>query len=204
MTIPEAWRNVQAAAGPIRERYTRERPEWLYADSPLKYVDDRAMPHTFAKAALLAERLGLPGRAFEIGPGACYLLYILRDVYRWQVEGCDVPERTMYRDCAAALGITSVADWAVRPGERIGALRGHYDAIVGTQVSWLNAHTDADAAAFVADCREHLTDYGVLLLYLNPQAFGGRDHAAALAPFHPRRMPLPFLGDGFIIGKVNA
>jgi len=145
MTLSEAWANVQAAAGSICERYTRERPEWVTTDSPLKYVDPaRALESTFAKAALLFDALQdyAPPKAtlFEIGPGACYLPYLARNLYDMDTAGCDVPDRPLYRDIAARLGIDTVADWTVRPGEPIGAMIGQFDLIVGTQVSWLNDH----------------------------------------------------------------
>jgi hypothetical protein len=207
MTISEAWTNVQVAAGPICERYTRERPEWVTTDSPLKYVDPaRALESTFAKSALLAQEIEwgpAPCEMFEIGPGAGYLLYLLRECYGWEIYGCDVPDRPLYRDALAALNVDTVSDWTVKPGESIVPMVGPYDLIIGTQVSWLNNHDAETFAAFVADCRSHLTPGGALVLFLNPQALSGRDHAEALAPYCPGRLSLPFLGNGFVIHKED-
>ena len=190
--------NIRDIAGPIRGRWRVERPEWRQTDSPLKYVD-WAMHETIDKSADLLRLLSPPanGTVVEIGPGACFLAYMLRE-YGCNVTGYDVPDRPLYRETAAALNV-DVRDWTMRPGVVPEIVRA--DLIVATQISWLNDWTPADGQRLVAELLRGLTPSGRIVLFPNPQAFGDDDAAAVWEPCRPVLVHMRHLGRGFIFTR---
>jgi len=196
----EAWRRVQEAARPVYERWSKERPEWMVTDSPLKYVDPaRALEHTFAKYVILAQAtIGAYPDVFEIGPGCAYLGELCSS-NGWAYDGCDKPYQGLYADIQSRLGIAGVRACEVRRGEPVYAMKGRYSRIVGVQISWMNDWTADDLRFFVADCRAHLYKRGQIVMFPNPQAFNGADPVPLFAAHGAETINLPLLGRGFIM-----
>jgi hypothetical protein len=189
--------NIREIAKPIRDKWRAARPEWRQTDSPLKYVD-WAMHETIDKSADLC-RLLAPEclSVVELGPGACFLAYMLRQLGN-RVRCYDVPDRPLYRDTAAALDVW-VDDWTIEPGTALPLV--YPDLIIGTQISWLNEFTPAEGQRFVGDLVRGLPPHGRLVLFPNPQAFGGADPGDVWAPCRPVEVTMRHLGRGFIFTR---
>lgn len=183
----------------LAAKYRASHPHWLREDSPLKYVS-WALEETLAKSAALAKLLQPPAgsRVFEFGPGAGFLLHTLATDYGCRVSGCDVPNRPLYRDVHAALGITTVVDERITAQRPIAALDGAYDYLIATQISWMDIWTQADVDFFLADCFRHLADGGQIVLFPNPKAFQGLC-IDAIFRSHPAYVQLPYLNRGVIL-----
>jgi len=190
--------NIREIAGPIRDKWRVARPEWRQTDSPLKYVD-WAMHETIDKSADLCRLLSPPANsdAVEIGPGACFLAYMLQE-YGCYVTGYDVPDRPLYRDTASALFV-DVRDWTMRPGWVPEIVRA--DLIIATQISWLNDWTPADGQRLVEELLRGLTPAGRVVLFPNPQAFGGADPGDVWQKLRPVHVHMRHLGRGFIFTR---
>ena len=189
-----------AVAREVAAEFRRSHPHWVGCDSPLKYVD-WALPETLVKCDLLLEALSPPigSRVFEFGPGAGYLLYQLRTRYRCEVAGCDIAERPLYKAVQSRLGIAGVVDEPVVARKLVASLRGPYDYLIATQVSWMDAWDQGDLDFFLTDCRCHLAPYGSLVLFLNPKACRGVPIDELFAGHHATPLRLPWLGDGRIL-----
>jgi hypothetical protein len=189
--------DIAAAALPIRDKWRQMRPDWRDTDSPLKYVD-WAMADTITKCrnlcTVLAPRAG--DLVVELGPGACYLSYMLSR-RGCTVKGYDLPERPLYRDCAAALGV-DVEDCFIT-ARNLPPFGGPLlDMIIATQISWMNAWTKIEAHIAVTFWKHSLRGGGRLVLFPNPQAIGGCDHGAVFGPVGGVELTMPMLGRGFV------
>ena len=194
--IEAAARDIAERMPPIRDKWRQIRTDWRTTDSPLKYVD-WAQDDTIAKSAQLCALLKpAPGdRVAELGPGACYLSYMMMRC-GCIVRGYDLPDRPLYRDCAAALGVY-VEDCAIT-ARNLPPFGGPLvDMIVGTQISWMNDWAAVDARMAVAHWKCRLRDGGRLVLFPNPQAFGGCDHCEVFGPCWGLEFTMPLLGRGF-------
>lgn len=184
-------------AGPIRDKWRKLRPEWRTTDSPLKYVD-WALEETIEKSANLCKVLGgARRRVVEIGPGACFLAYMLKEMDN-DVIGYDLPDRPLYRETAGALGIT-VVDYTITPHN---FPEPDADMIVATQISWLNDWPPYMGIEMIDTwLRECISPDGLIVLFPNPQAFGGLDPALVWECFRPAELRERHLGRGFIFTR---
>lgn len=214
MEPQQAAKTIRDYAKQVREKYRASRPDWHYpVDSPLKYVD-WAMEETIQKsinlASYLFSSLGQENRdVFEFGPGTGYLMYILRECYRCDVYGCDVPDRPLYKDMHTALQITTVEDEPVVSGQVVMTLHGMYDLIVATQISFMDDWSvGGGLARFLKQCFDHLDRQGRIVLFPNPKAMGGMNLPAVmkavgtgtwLKPFSCNYLRLEHLGTGVVL-----
>lgn len=186
--------HIRRKAYPIREKWRDLRPEWRTADSPLKYVD-WALEETITKYVNLLTLLDVSEsmRVAEIGPGACFGLYLLKTlgVNAW---GHDHEDRPLYRDCALAFDV-SVLDWIVTP-QSIPCPR--VQLLYATQISWMNNWTADDGLRNVS---AWLAGASRVLLFPNPQAFGGADPGDVWRPLAPVEVTMRHLGRGFLFTR---
>lgn len=188
---------IREIAAPIRDKWRVERPSWRWTDSPLKYVD-WAMEETIAKSANLCRLLHphTGSQVVELGPGACYLAYMLRR-YGCTVMGYDLPDRPLYRDTAEALGV-EVEDWTITPDC---FPRPYADLIVATQISWLDNWTVAQGQHLISELLTGLSEYGRIVLFPNPKAFKTTDALYVWQDFRPVTVQMDHLGRGFIFTR---
>lgn len=185
--------HIREIAAPIREQWRALRPDWRTSDSPLKYVD-WALEATITKAASLCRVLDLRvSDVAEMGPGTCYLAYMLR-ASGCIVTGYDLPDRPLYRETAAALGV-HVVDWQITQHSYP---EPDANLIIATQISWLDdwpAHKGRElVTAWLRWARR-------IVLFPNPKAFGGTDPAKVWAPFQPVEVTMPAVGRGFFFTR---
>ena len=192
--------SLRIMAAGIAAKYRASHPHWIGVDSPLKYVD-WAFQETVRKSLILVQELRpkIGGRLFEFGPGTGYFLHFCQQYFDCDVSGCDVPERPLYKEMQAALGITTVVDETICPRHKVAALDGKYDLLVGTQISWMDSWDAGDLDYFLADAFEHLHAGGRIVLFPNPAAFRGADPAAMFADYRPQYVRLPWLNQGVIL-----
>jgi len=184
----------------LSAKYRQSHPHWIGCDSPLKYVD-WALDETLTKCQLLAAFLSPPhgSRVFEFGPGTGYLLYLLKTAYGCDVAGCDLADRPLYREVQQRLGITTVVDEPVVARRPVAALRGPYDYLIATQISWMDTWGQDDLDFFLLDCRSRLSPQGRIVLFPNPQSYGKRLMYDLFADYRPQYVRLPWLNQGVIL-----
>jgi hypothetical protein len=199
--LDKAERDIRAMAPGVRDKWRAARPDWCNTDSPLKYVD-WALDETIAKCRALCTVLhpqeGADVR--EFGPGACYLLAMLA-ACGCDAEGYDIPERPLYQDSATALKVR-VWDYPITAYLRPSAWKA--DVVVATQISWMNDWTPEQARDVVSMWAVEANTGGRIVLFPNPQAFGGQDPGAVWAALRPVELTMPLLGRGFIFTRGAA
>lgn len=201
-THAEAADRIREIAAPLRDKWRAARPDWMTTDSPLKYVD-WALEHTIEKSADLSRVLSPRGlTVYELGAGACFLAYTLRECYGARVIAFDQPARPLYDESAAALGV-EVIEWMIADGAGTNPLwtLPRFDLLVATQISWMNTWTQAGGVAFVRSLMRHAAPYGRVVLFPNPGAFDRADAGAVFAPLRPVELTLRHLGRGFVFGE---
>lgn len=106
---------------------------------------------------------------FEIGPGCCYLLYLLREESNCAVAGIDAAfaKTVVYGTMRALLGLNEVVrEHRVKPFMEI-PFDGVYDFIIATGTVFHNRFTrDADRF-WLSDCNAHLSPSGRMLIGFN-------------------------------------
>ncbi|MGQ0564042.1 MAG: hypothetical protein ACT4OK_03090 [Gemmobacter sp.] len=165
-------------------------PDDIFREGPIKYAAffrrylDEKLPMLPTMAPLAGRRV------YEIGVGAGYMLYLLREVLGCDVYGCDIHAKTheVYRPLRAALGVQDVThDRAVVSGQPVGIAPGT-EAVIATWPAFMKHRGPAlpsedmegddesnwtlqDHQWFVNHCSDHLTGARQVVLRFNRQGF---------------------------------
>ncbi len=109
------------------------------------------------------------GEIYEIGPGACYFLYLCRNINGCKINGIDL-ESPIFRIVRKNLNIDNINETRVTAFRKIPFV-GQYDFIV-TFLTMFNSGWGKDAHKFwLSDCANHLNEKGKIIIHFNKRTF---------------------------------